>query len=290
MRRSRTPILVLLLLVAGCFALATSLEPRVAAWSNQDSADSVFKVLLGDGRRIFANQAFAEADIYFHSGYYPSVFDQAQAPKDSSHMTAQEGSPEEEEHERQMNFLGLPRDWIDRFGRHFLITEHTHLKAGQERELLPWLKLSAELDPQRVEAYTVGAYFLQKHLHKPAEAEEFLREGLRNNPQSYDILYALGRLYLDEYHQPDRARNVWAAALRRWQQQEPAKKKPDLGALDQIAVNLSRVEEQLGDLNGAIEHLELAITASPQPEALKQQVAELKRKLAARQHGEGPKR
>lgn len=276
-----TAPLFLVLLVVLCFSLAVTLQPRVWKWSGQRETDSISKVLLGDGRRIFANQAFVEADVYFHSGYYPSVFDQSQAPKDSRHMTAAEGSSEEEEHERKMNFLGPPRDWIERFGRHFLITQHTHLAGGKEKEILPWLKLSAELDPNRIDTYTVAAYWLRKELGKPAEAEQFLREGLRHNPASYELLFELGRLYRENYHEPDRARDVWLLALRRWMETESGKKDPDTSGLEQIAINLSRVEEEQGNLSAAVEHLELAAKVSPHPEPLRQQIQELKRKLAS---------
>ena len=279
MRRS---VLVLFLLVTLCFALSAALQIRVWSWSRQNESDNVLKVLLGDGRRIFANQAFVEADVYFHSGYYPSVFDQSQAPKDSRHMTAAEGSNEEEEHERRMNFLGQPRDWIEAFGRHFLITEHTHLSGGKEKEILPWLKLSAELDPQRIDTYTVAAYWLRKEVGKPHEAEEFLRQGLRNNPGSYEILFELGRLYHDNFHEDERARDVWQLALRRWQERAAHQKESDTGALEEIAINLARLEEGQGDLNAAITHLEIAAKFSPYSTPLRQQIEELKQKLASR--------
>jgi tetratricopeptide (TPR) repeat protein len=280
--KGSTPYLVLVMLAVACFSLATTLQPRVSRWSDQEAgAETVLKVLLGDGRRIFANQAFVEADVYFHSGYYPSVFDQSQAPKDSRHMTAKEGSTEAEEHERQMNFLGTPRDWIERFGRHFVISEHTHLEGGREREILPWLKLSADLDPQRVDTYTVAAYWLRKELGKPAEAEQFLREGERNNPDSYEILFELGLLYNENYHDPNRARDLWELALRRWREREGKQKEPDLRSLEEIVINLARVEEKAGNLERAIEYLEMASKASPNPQALRQQIAELRVKVAA---------
>ena len=90
-------------------------------------------------------------------------------------LTAREGEPAAEEHEKQMHFLGPPRDWIERFGRHFIITEHTHLAGKNRSEILPWLKLSAELDPQKIETYTVAAFWL-RDLGKIKEAERFLRE------------------------------------------------------------------------------------------------------------------
>jgi len=235
---------------------------------------------LGDGRRLFANPFFVQADVAFHSGYYPSIFDQARAPKNTSHLTAKEGESAAEEHEKQMSFLGPPRDWIERFGRHFIVTEHTHLQGKHESEILPWLKLSADLDPQKIETYTVAAYWL-RDLGKIKEAERFLREGLLHNPESYDILLELGRLYYEDKHDSARARKMWELALRRWTEQEAAHKTPDLFKLGQIADHLAHLEEQEGNLARAIRLLELSKKASPNPQALQKQIDELKQKLAA---------
>src|SRR5436190_4239734 len=154
------PFLILLLLAACSFSMATVLQPRILHWS-QRGQDNVMKVLLGDGRRVFANHFFVKADIYFHSGYYPSIFDRNAPTKDAGHLAGREDHDEKaHEHEHEADFRGVPKDWIERFGRNFLITSHTHLEHGKEREILPWLKLSAELDPERVETYTVAAYWL----------------------------------------------------------------------------------------------------------------------------------
>src|SRR6266568_9025999 len=248
------PYLILLLLLAACLSLATLLQPRALNWTQRGPSANGLQVLLGDGRRIFGNHFFVKADVYFHSGYYPSIFDRNQAPKDAHHMTGEEPGHEdqEQEHEKEMDFLGPPRDWIERFGRHFLVTEHTHLQGGNEREILPWLRLSAELDPQRVDTYTVAAYRL-RNMGKVVEAEKFLRDGLRANPDSYEILFELGRLYYESEHDAARARNVWELALRKWTAQESGKKEPDMFLLEQIAVNLSRLEEKEGNLPRAIE-------------------------------------
>ena len=136
-------------------------------------------------------------------------------PKDTRHLTAKEGDAAHEEHEKQMNFLGPPRDWIERFGRHFIVTEHTHLEGNKEREILPWLRISAELDPQKIETYIVAAYWL-RDLGKVKEAERFLRQGMLNNPDSYEILFELGRLYYENDHDTARARKIWDLALRKW--------------------------------------------------------------------------
>lgn len=273
------PSYLILLLLCSAFTLATLLQARVDRWSSRDKG-SILQVLFGDGRRLFANHFFTKADVYFHSGYYPSIFDKAAKPKDSKHMTAEDndGASEEEEHEKAMAFLGEPRDWIERFGRHFMITRHTHLENGQEREMLPWLKLSAELDPHRIDTYTVAAYWLRRSLGKPKEAAAFLREGLRNNPDSYELMYELGLLEYDNNHDAFRARNLWERALRQWTRQESGKKEPDKAALDGILVNLARLEAHEGNLDAAIYYFENAKKVSPNPQALQEQIDELKSK------------
>jgi len=286
-------LLVLILLGSSVFTLATILQPRALRWSRQGNSDSALAIVFGEGRRLFANHFFVKADVYFHSGYYPSIFDQAQAPKDSHHLTQEDtGGPRgdaEEEHERKMSFLGPPRDWIERFGRHFMVTQHSHLSGGDQREILPWLRLSADLDPQRVETYTVAAFWLRRELGKVNEAEQFLREGLRANPNSYEILFELGRLYREDRHDNARARNVWQLALRRWQEREAHQKEPDLRARGDIAINLARLEEDEGNLAAAISYLELVKASSPWPQVIQQQIDELNRKRPELKSGSSPK-
>lgn len=286
MNRPVTHLLVLMLLGSSVFTLATVLQPRALQWNGQGNSDSLLTTVVGEGRRIFANHYFVKADFYFHSGYYPSIFDQAQAPKDSRHLTEEETGGHhdeaEEAHERHMSFLGPPRDWIERFGRNFMVTQHSHLEGGKQREILPWLRISADLDAQRIETYTVAAFWLRRELGKVNEAEQFLREGLKANPDSYEILFELGRLYREDLHDNVRARNVWQLALRRWQEREGGKPRPDLRARADIAINLARLEEDEGNLEVSLSCLELVKANSPQPDLIQQQIDALKKKISER--------
>jgi tetratricopeptide (TPR) repeat protein len=273
-----SPYLILTLLLAASFSLATKLEPRSQNWGSRSAQSGNFlTLLLGDGRRLFANHFFTKADVYFHGGYYPSIFDQREAPKTITHLTGDHDDHGAEEHMRQMDFLGRPRDWIERFGRHFYVTEHAHLEGGgTEREILPWLRISAELDPERVDTYTVAAYWLRKQLGKVKEAEEFLRDGLRANPESVEILFELGRLYYENYRDATRARNVLELALRKWRQQEESKPEPDWLLYREITAFLGHLEEKEGNLGEAVRYLELLKKAAPNPEAIQQQINELR--------------
>jgi len=275
-----SPLLVLAALLALAFTLATGLASRAEGWSVRAKSDNVFGMMFGDGRKPFANHFFTMADVYFHSGYYPSVFDK-NAAEQKEIISASHGKKESEEDEKNEDFLGKPKGWIDAFGRHFRITQHTHLENNNEREILPWLRLAADLDPQKIETYTVGAFFLREHMGRTQEAEAFLREGLRNNPDSCEILFELGRLYRDGLHDSGRARNVWELGIKKFQLRSPEQQKEDKLVLDNLAVNLARLEEDAGNYAQAIHWFRLAQTVSPLPESLQKQIDEVQKMLDA---------
>lgn len=228
MRRSYNPWLVLLLLITVCFTLATWLSPRFNA-RQQGRSDSFMALLLGDSRRLFANHLFVKADEYFHSGFYPSIFDNQESFQ-TPHMAADAGALKEKNSGEETEFMGKPRDFIEEFSRNFIPSRHTHLdeggaegKAGDlgeaangdVREILPWLQMSAEMDPSRVETYMVTAYWLRRKMGKVDEAEEFLRQGLRANPGNASLLFELGRIYKEDRKDPNHARNVWELGVHR---------------------------------------------------------------------------
>ena len=289
----KRPALILLLLVVVAFSLSTGVQPRMARRGGGRDADNVFKVLFGEGRRMFANHFAVKADVYLHSGFYPSIFDQAAAAEEEQnrepgaaghvHTAECEHAHEDDSdeatttpggHKCDTTFMGEPKDWIEAIGRHFMVTEHAHLEGGKEREILPWLKLSAELDPQRIETYTVAGYWLAERMHKPKEAEEFLRQGLNANPQSYEILFELGKIYDKHFHQIERARGVWLAALKTWDgyHKSHPKEKPDKIGRGSILCNLAESEFKSGNLMGAICYFEEATRYSPAPDALRDRI------------------
>jgi tetratricopeptide (TPR) repeat protein len=284
------PSLVFALLFTVAFTLATSVQLRVPAWSDSRQTDGAFKKLLGDGRRLFAGQFVEIADVYLHSGYYPSIFDRRD-PNAAKAVTGGTGGHEnceheghthedhDEEHEKQMAFLGPPRDWIEAFGRRFKITEHTHLEGGQEREVLPWLKLAIEMDPQLISTYTATAFWLRKHLGKIKEAEDVLREGIRNNPNSFEILFEMGVLYHDDYKDDARARNIWGLALKRWNAQSSEAKAASSDVYSAITINLARLENDAGNWQLAIQYFELAKQVSPHPEGIQKQIDEIESRI-----------
>jgi tetratricopeptide (TPR) repeat protein len=274
--------LVLTLLFAACFTLATVLDaPIHDLLAQTDDATGVMAALLGDSRRMFANQFFVEADVYFHSGYYPSMFDKQETDIDVKGDSGDEKQAKVAKRaDVEESFLGPPRDWIERFGRNFFPTVHTHLDDARSREVLPWLRLSADMDPHRIETYVVASYWLRRTLNKSAEAEEFLREGLRANPDSFEILLELAYVDFDRHDTKD-ARQLCALALKKWEKQDAAGLKPAPKARGEILDGLVRADREQNDLQQMLIDLEALKAVAPDPTAIDKDIQETKAKLAA---------
>jgi tetratricopeptide (TPR) repeat protein len=271
----------LILLLAGAFTLATLLDPAGRRWSQRKApAQGVVAALLGESRRLFANHFFIQSDVYLHSGYYPSIFDyQDLPPGKGAHSEALRSSSHEPDEHCSHNFLGAPRNGLDAFGRNFFPAKHTHLgdehhAEAEAREILPWIKFAAEMDPQRAETFAVGAFWLRQ-LKRTDEALAFLREGRQANPDNYEILFELGDCYAEKQN-PAMARNLWELALRRWHEQQDASEKPDLLSLAQVLTSLARLEVRENHRDQAVLYLEQLKKISPVPGEIQKRIQEVK--------------
>lgn len=301
----RTHLLSLGLLGCLAFSLAAWLEPWHATWKgNRNKSANLLQTALGDGRKLFAKQVYAKADAYFHNGYYPSLFENTDDAK--SGRLSQTAGLSKDQHDCGDDHIGKPRDWIDAFSRYFYPSHHSHLgeakcghdhdhagsehcehcehcehgesdkKSGDEREILPWLRLSAELDPENVQTYVVCSYWLRGTLHKVDEAEQFLRMGLRNNPGDYELLFELGRIYNEDRNDPTRARNVWELGLQNWRRRETGKLEPNIFLGAQLLGQLTMLEEKQGHYARALEHLTALKAISPHKEAIQRWIDEMR--------------
>ena len=287
MKRPLYLIIPLLLTVAFCFA--ANLQPWFSGLNeNSKRSQDPLSLLLGDARKMFANHFFVKADAYFHSGFYPTIYDNRESFQ-TPHIAEDAGAREGKNTGDEEHFLGHSRDWIDSFGREFFPSVHTHLGqdapgaktngvelAGSSdvREILPWLQVAASLDPERIETYSVTAYWLRSELKKFDEAEAFLRDGLRANPGHPQLLFDLGRIYSEDRHDTNRARNVWEMALRNlgdlsdWEGERRF-------IIGQVLGHLAKLEESSGDHPRALAHLGLLKQVSPSPESIQKWMDEV---------------
>ena len=128
--------------------------------------------------------------------------------------------------------------------------------------------------------YVTCGFWLRTRLGKLDEAEQFLRDGWRNNPDSYEILFELGRLFEENRQDPARARNVWELALKKWEARESAKKEPDRLGLEQIVGHLAFLEEKEQNWAREVQLLEILKKLSPNPEAIEERLREARQKLS----------
>lgn len=312
------PLIALAGLAAVTISFATVRESRSLAESGDVKPFSLIETLLGESRRLFANHFFVKADAYFHSGYYPTVFDQTEGPR-TLHIAEDAGAVEEKHTDSASGFLGQPLDLFEAFSRRFFPNEHTHLDeggastctdpshhhdhdhdhdhdghpdhgddahgesgdGGDVREMLPWLKIATSLDPNNVETYTVTAFWLRTKLHRIPEAEQVIREGLRNNPRNPSLLFELGRIFFQDRKDLDRARNVFEAGIASWDKTESTKKEPNTFLALQLIAHLAELEEQAGNLDRSIQLWEHAKKFSPFPANAQRHIDDIRAKQAA---------
>ena len=287
------PVVGFLLVLA--FSLAAHIGPQMEARLADNGAgdDDPIARWLGDSRKMFAKSFYIKADAYFHSGVYPTIYDN-NAPFKTAHMAVESGMAQSKNIGEENSFLSKPHDWIERVNRSLIPSQHTHLDEGgasrdlgkstQVKEILPWLKISETLDPQNVETYLVAAYWLRVRMHQTAAAEQCLRDALRANPGNAAILYEMGQLYFENRHNPNQARNLYLAALDSWGKENSGKDQDeqDKFLLEHIASALFKLEKQEGNIPKAVEYLKLLKRVSPNPDAIQKQINELEQASAAK--------
>ena len=170
-------------------------------WAQTHSADQTLQSgdivyrMLGELREIVSAGFLLKADEYFHGGTrHP-------AGEDCRHEPA--GS-EGEDHARHAagvdDHPAGGRDFWERL--HTAIYERPvhHVEGPRLAELLPWFYLATRIDSHNVNAYVLGGYWLSITMQKPEEAIVFLQEGLRYNPDAWQIYSQLGDTYFIVQH------------------------------------------------------------------------------------------
>ena len=113
-----------------------------------------------------------------------------------------------------------PPDWDHRgiFGKidraiHPYEAEGQEMEHGEVKQMLPWYRLVTYANPRFAKAYVIGAFVISRFGDREDEAEEFLREGLRMNPDSIEIKEALARHFFHRKRNPVRAKPLFQSAI-----------------------------------------------------------------------------
>ncbi|MBU0570625.1 MAG: hypothetical protein KJ995_04275 [Candidatus Omnitrophica bacterium] len=155
---------------------------------------------LGEGQSILSAVSVLAADRYFHRGI-------GHADDRHEHM--------DEYQDRKKNAPGANRANIFlRIPEEIGVTEHMHLEQDEVKEIIPWLYYAVKIDPHNVQTCVIAAYWVIDRLGKTREGVNFLREGLKNNPDSWEINAELGRVYFQDTKDYDAAIRVLLRAQR----------------------------------------------------------------------------
>lgn len=100
---------------------------------------------------------------------------------------------------RVVDFLGGVRQYLAYtfFVKADKLDHEYYGSSERERALVPYLILITMLDPNYVSAYYIGSGLIYD-LGQEEEAIDFNLEGLKSNPDSSDLYFSLGVLYLRE--------------------------------------------------------------------------------------------
>ena len=185
-------------------ALSCIMVPQFRA-ANPQSADMLVQV-MGGTAELAGNQAYQEADVYFHAGTQMKCTHEGGSAKCEENDCHQLRNSE-------MDYLPF-HSWFQRMQASSAPQIHRHLAGAENKEILPWFVVSTRLNPHLVEAWSTGTYWFYR-TGDVKRSEQFVCDGIRNNPTDYRLYFDRGVLY---YHlqQWDKAVRDLHTAHRLW--------------------------------------------------------------------------
>ena len=216
---ARHPILLTLILAfAASPVLSRRLNPQqyeggrsrnVEARANRNA--SAVGVMLGEVRTAISDIMLIKTERYLHSGiaYVPKTDQGAlsvTAAMERMDAHQAELGAEHDPGEIDLNDAGSPTvirgkeaDFRGFIGNlHRAVAPYQHASKEHEhtdgRELLPWFRVMTLSDPNFVQGYAMGSWWLKSR--EPDEALAFADEGIRNNPHAFQIYVTKGQILL----------------------------------------------------------------------------------------------
>ena len=154
-------------------------NPAVSGYSK----DPLY-LLLGSAKEAIGDTFFLKANSYFHGGV-------------SINLIQHENMVESEDRETEAHetFKKAYTDWVYKINSQVKVMEHIHLQGEETKEILPFLTTAVKLDPYNVPAILTTAYWLNSYFKKTDAAIEMLKQGLKDNPDAWEICSHLGLNY-----------------------------------------------------------------------------------------------
>lgn len=187
-------------------------------WKKFGEDKSVFMKMFGEARSILGYMSILQADLYFHGGvghfYEEHAHGLALASRDDERDAVEVEDDHGHPHEHNHNAFAVPSKGgiLLNIVQHIYVSDHKHLLGKDEKEILPWFYFAVKMDPHNIMAYTVGGYWLADRMKDVDEGLNLLKQGLVNNPESWEINAELARVYLTKKHNYSSAKKLLIGA------------------------------------------------------------------------------
>jgi tetratricopeptide (TPR) repeat protein len=161
-------------------------------------------------------------------------------------------------------------------------TAHVHIQRHEE--IVPWLYASVRLNARNERAAVVAAYWLNRQLDRPRDAERVLRAALAERPSSWRLRGELAWLHYGEGRFGVALRQCKSAITLFRPEADEEASRLDLARLWRLA---SACQEELGHLAQAVACAEIVAGILQENEAAQERLDELKARLEAEPPGSG---
>lgn len=188
--------------VSPIFAADTQKMSGMSAKEQEKLEKFASASLFGQFRSSVADFLWLKVDKYLHNGVdLRGTTDAEKAAHDADHVKSALGEEGNRAHwggEETTIVPSKAHDWRGKFGDvERAIQPYQDMDGHKHRdpkEALPLFRLMTLSNPHFVPGYTVGGFMIARDKTKIKEAEAFLLEGAKQNPQSIEIEEALGNL------------------------------------------------------------------------------------------------
>lgn len=231
--------------------------------------------ILGNIGNIFSDYSYINADVYYHGGIY-NIGQEEDKHMEHGADNVLINNGKEYRNTHIINEKGEKTKAISKLnilayiGEKAHISEHIHLHGDEKRELIPWLYYAVRLNPNNINAYVIGGYWIGRQLQEPNEAIKFLKEGLTNNPNSWKIYNQIGNIYFTE-------KEDYKQALFNFQKANKLLTDTNSDKFDQrdVYTFTAACYEKLGEINKSMEFYNKVLMLFPNSKDLKEKITSL---------------
>ena len=166
--------------------MAAQIEKHLFYLQPSKQTNDPLTLLLGSAKEAIGDTFFLKASSYFHGGVDVDLIKREEV---FGHEEREGEGLDPDEFKKSYT------DWVYKINSRIKITEHRHLQGEETKEILPFLSAAVKLDPYNVTAILTTAFWLESYFKKADAAIEVLTQGLKDNPDSWELRYHLGLNY-----------------------------------------------------------------------------------------------